>query len=62
MAITGFIRRILGPGFPRLEGQELPDPVDVGKTTSVADPASRIKAQDRVVKLPKVLAKPNPSK
>jgi hypothetical protein len=60
MGLTGFMRRILGPGFPRLEGQEMPDPVDLGKTKSVVDPAKRIAVQGRVVK-PKA-ARPTPSK
>lgn len=52
MALTGFLRRILGPGrFPQLEGQELPDPVAVGQASTVANPADRIKAQGRVVKI-----------
>jgi hypothetical protein len=57
MGLSSFVRRILGPGFPRLEGQELPDPVDLGLPKLVVDPAQRIAAQGRVNK-PKPV-KPN---
>ena len=32
MAISPYFRKLLGPGrFPRIEGQDVPDPVDKGR-------------------------------
>jgi hypothetical protein len=61
MGLSSFSRRILGIGrFPRLEGQELPDPVTVGPKSAGGDPADRIKTLGRIVKPPKVKIDPKP--
>ena len=60
MNLPRFVRSILGPGrFPRLEGQGLPDPTNKDPNPVVANPAERIRGQNRKVKILPKARNPN---